>query len=194
MTTTPIRLCVIVGSTRDGRFGPTVATWFAGLAAQRDDFEVDVVDLADHPLPTVISANPDPVGGAALGEVMPRIEAAEAFVVVTPEYNHSYPAALKNAIDWHNTQWHAKPVAFVSYGGMSGGLRAVEALRLVFAELHAVTIRATVSFHGAWSQFGPDGEPVDPESCTTAVKSQLDQLAWWATTLREGRERRPYVP
>ncbi|BFU42697.1 NADPH-dependent FMN reductase [Krasilnikovia sp. MM14-A1004] len=194
MATAPIRLAVIIGSVREGRFGPTVANWFARQAGDREDFAIDIVDLAEHPLPTVITTTPTAEGAQALGAVMPRIEAAEAFVVVTPEYNHSFPAALKNAIDWHNSQWHAKPVAFVSYGGLSGGLRAVEALRLVFAELHAVTIRDTVSFHGAWAQFGPDGEPVDPEGSTTAVKSLLDQLAWWAITLREGRERRPYVP
>ena len=70
---------------------------------------------------------------------------------MTPEYNHSFPAALKNVIDWHGPQWHVKPVGFVSYGGISGGLRAVEQLRLVFAELHAVGIRDTVSFHSAWN-------------------------------------------
>ncbi|MCX4469496.1 NADPH azoreductase [Micromonospora sp. MW-13] len=193
MSTEPIRLALIIGSTREGRFGPTVARWFLNQAKQRDDFEVDVVDLAEHDLPTVITTQPTPEGGKALGEVMPRIEAADAFVIVTPEYNHSFPASLKNAIDWHSTQWHAKPVGFVSYGGLSGGLRAVEALRLVFAELHAATVRATVSFHGAWEQFGPDGEPIDPEGCNTAAKYMLDQLGWWATTLREGRERRPYV-
>ncbi|NBE85319.1 NADPH-dependent FMN reductase [Micromonospora rubida] len=193
MSTEPIRLALIIGSTREGRFGPTVARWFLNQAKQRDDFEVDVVDLAEHELPTVITAQPTPEGAQALGEVMPRIKAADAFVIVTPEYNHSFPASLKNAIDWHSTQWHAKPVGFVSYGGLSGGLRAVEALRLVLAELHAATVRATVSFHDAWKQFGPDGEPIDPEGCNTSAKYLLDQLGWWATILREGRERRPYV-
>ena len=89
----------------------------------------------------------------------PRLAAADAFVVVTPEYNHSYPAPVKTLIDWHFTEWQAKPVGFVSYGGMSGGLRAVEHLRGVFAELHAVTVRDTVSFHGAWDRFGPDAPP-----------------------------------
>jgi hypothetical protein len=89
---------------------------------------------------------------------VPPIDAADAFVVVTPEYNHSYPASLKHAIDMAHGEWNTKPVAFVSYGGISGGLRAVEALRLVFAELHATTIRDTVSFHGgAGSPARPDG-------------------------------------
>lgn len=111
---------------------------------------------------------------------------------MTPEYNHSYPASLKNVIDWHNAQWHAKPVAFVAYGGLSGGLRAVEHLRQVFAELHATTIRDTVSFHGAWSQFDEDGSPKDPEGVNAAAKMLLDQLGWWAQALREARTARPY--
>jgi NAD(P)H-dependent FMN reductase len=194
MSAESIRLAVIIGSVREGRFGPTVANWFVGQAGQRAEFDIDVIDLAAHELPIVITSQPSPEGARALGEVMPRVEAADAFVVVTPEYNHSFPASLKNAIDWHSTQWHAKPVAFVSYGGISGGLRAVEALRLVFAEVHAVAIRATVSFHGAWGQFDADGEPLDSAGCNTAAKGMLDQLAWWAVTLREARARAPYVP
>jgi NAD(P)H-dependent FMN reductase len=83
-------------------------------------------------------------------------------VVVTPEYNHGYTAALKQLIDAVKAEWVAKPVGFVSYGGVSGGLRAVEQLRLVFAELHAVTIRDGVSFAMAWNRFDEAGEPVDP--------------------------------
>lgn len=112
--------------------------------------------------------------------------------MVTPEYNHSYPASLKAAIDWHFTQWQAKPVGFVSYGGMSGGLRAVEHLRQVFAELHAVTVRETVSFHGAWARFGPDGQPSEPDACTAAATAMLDQLAWWGNALQDARVHSPY--
>jgi NAD(P)H-dependent FMN reductase len=100
---------------------------------------------------------------------------------------------LKNAIDWHGPQFHAKPVAFVSYGGMSGGLRAVEHLRLVFAELHAVTTRDTVSFHGAWQQFDQQGELKEPEAAAAAAKTMLDQLIWWARALRDAKAARPYV-
>ena len=112
---------------------------------------------------------------------------------MTPEYNHSFPAPLKNVIDWHFTQWQAKPVGFVSYGGISGGLRAVEQLRQVFAELHAVTIRDTVSFHGVWAQFDSDGRPNDAARYEKAARTMLDQLAWWGRTLREGRAKRPYA-
>ncbi|MBB4917732.1 NADPH-dependent FMN reductase [Streptosporangium saharense] len=192
----PLRLAVIVGSVRQGRFGPTVANWFAAQAGNRDDVLVDLVDLADTPLPEALPAfgqPPGPEAARTLAKLTPRLEAADAFVVVTPEYNHSFPASLKTAIDWHFTQWQAKPVGFVSYGGMAGGLRAVEHLRAVFAELHAVTVRETVSFHGAWERFGPDGLPKDPDGCDAAAGVMLDQLLWWGHALREARARNPYT-
>jgi len=188
-----IRLAVVVGSVRDGRFGPTVARWFAGEAERRDDLRVDVVDLADVPIGAAApTMTPPPHVLSALGELTPRLDAADAFAVVTPEYNHSYPAGLKNVIDWHNAQFHAKPVAFVSYGGMSGGLRAVEHLRAVFTELHAVTTRDTVSFHNVWEQFDGDGRPKDPRRPAAAAGVLLDQLAWWARALKDARDTTPY--
>jgi NAD(P)H-dependent FMN reductase len=190
----PLRLAIVIGSVRDGRFGPVVTEWFAGQAGTHGEYEVDVIDLAEAGLPVVLpafGAEPGP-GAERVRALSPRLERADAFVVVTPEYNHSYPASLKNAIDWHNAEWHAKPVAFVSYGGLSGGLRAVEHLRQVFAELHAVTVRETVSFHGAWSEFGEDGTPKDPEAVNSAAKALLDQLGWWARALRAARAAEPY--
>ncbi len=175
----PYRLAVIVGSTREGRFGPTVADWFADLARTRPGTSVDVLDLAGLPIPSEDFA-------ASIG-------AADAVVVVTPEYNHSFPGPLKTAIDSVRDEWFAKPIAFVSYGGISGGLRAVEPLRGVFAELHAVTIRETVSFAMAWSQFDGEGQPKEPELVESAGHRLLDQLAWWAITLRAGRAALPYA-
>lgn len=194
MSREPVKLAIIIGSVREGRLGPTVATWFATQARQRSDLDIDVIDLAEMPLgSTAPSMSPPAQVQQALTELTPRLTAADAFVVVTPEYNHSYPAALKNAIDWHGPQFNAKPVAFVSYGGISGGLRAVEHLRLVFAELHAVTTRDTVSFHGAWQQFDEQGDLTEPEGPTTAAKTLLDQLTWWAHALRDAKTSRPYA-
>jgi NAD(P)H-dependent FMN reductase len=182
-------LTIITGSTRQGRFAPTVAGWFASQAGRRDDMTVDLIDLAEARLPDVLADKPAPEVAA----ITPRLANADAFVVVTPEYNHSFPAPLKNAIDWHFKEWRAKPVGFVSYGGISGGLRAVEQLRQVFAELHAVTVRDTVSFHGAWTQFDSEGRPKDPAGYERAAQSMLDQLAWWGQALREARAQRPYM-
>lgn len=191
-TEAPVRVAVVIGSNREGRFGPVVADWLMSLLGERPDFAVDVIDVAATDLPTALSYDPSPEVRAELAQVTPKLAAADAFVVLTPEYNHSYPAALKNVIDWHHAEWQAKPVGFVSYGGISGGLRAVEHLRTVFAELHAVTVRDTVSFANAGSHFDATGAHRDPEAPTAAAKSMLDQLAWWAKALREAKEVRPY--
>ncbi len=180
------RLVVLVGSTRRGRFGPVPARWFADEARAHGALSVEVLDLAEFDLPQSLDTTPDVT---ALGE---RLAAADAFVVVTPEYNHSFSSVLKTAIDHYHGEWQAKPVAFVSYGGMGGGLRAVEQLRLVFAELHAVTMRNTVSFHNYPTVFGEDGTPSDAASASAAAKQMLDQLAWWAVALRRARAEHPY--
>lgn len=182
--TTPLRLAVIVGSTREGRRGRAVADWYLGAIADDGRVRADLVDLAAIELPTRYSHH----AHDGVTELKALLEPADAFVVVTPEYNHSYPAALKDAIDYAKPEWYRKPVAFVSYGGVSGGLRAVEHLRGVFAELHAVGIRETVSFHGPFNGFGDDG-PGDPDSAQQAVALQLDDLVWWATALRSARDR-----
>ena len=191
----PLRVAVLVGSVREGRLGRTVTDWFLGTAGGQEDLEFDVIDLAEVPLPLVMpgwGGSPSPEAAAVLRDVTPRLAAADAYVVVTPEYNHSFPAALKNLIDWHHGEWQAKPVGFVSYGGLAGGLRAVEQLRLVFAELHAMTVRDSVSLHGPWSGLGPDGAPRDAAVCEGAAKGMLGQLAWWGRALRSARTALPY--
>ncbi|MET9434306.1 NAD(P)H-dependent oxidoreductase [Streptomyces sp. NPDC006551] len=189
----PLRLAVIVASNREGRFGPVIADWFLAQAAGREDFTVDVVDLAEIDLPTSLSYRPDAAVRAELAKVSPVLAAADAFVVLTPEYNHSFPASLKSLIDWHFTEWQAKPVGFVSYGGISGGLRAVEHLRQVYAELHAVTVRDTVAFPHAHGQFEEDGGHKDPTGPDAAAKTMLDQIAWWARALRDAKAVRAYA-
>ncbi|MYR56721.1 NADPH-dependent FMN reductase, partial [Streptomyces sp. SID625] len=136
----PLKVTLVLGSNRHGRFGPVVADWLLTHLRARAGLAVEVVDVADTAaLPT--SLDPGPQARAALAEITPKLAGADAFVVLTPEYNHSVPAGLKNLIDWHFAEWQAKPVALASYGGLAGGLRAVEHLRQIFAELHAVTVR-----------------------------------------------------
>ncbi|RDG35419.1 NADPH-dependent FMN reductase [Streptomyces corynorhini] len=191
--TEPLKLAVILGSNREGRFGPVVSDWFLSRTAARADFTTDLIDLAETDLPSALSFSPGPRARAELAKVTSRLAAADAFVVLTPEYNHSFPAVIKSLIDWHFYEWQAKPVGFVSYGGISGGLRAVEQLRQVFAELHAVTVRDTVSFHRAGERFDDQGRPEDPVGCDTAARTMLDQLAWWALALRDAKSVRPYA-
>lgn len=190
--THPLRLAVILGSDREGRFGPVVADWFVARAREHGGFTVDVVDPAGIPLPATLEV-PGTSDHPQITGLAERLAAADAFVVVTPEYNHSFPAALKHTVDLFRDEWRAKPVGFVSYGGMGGGLRAVEQLRLVFAELHAVSMRDSISFHMAWERFDESGTPVDAESCARAAKGMLDQLDWWGRTLHEARAVRPYT-
>ncbi|MEU0074828.1 NAD(P)H-dependent oxidoreductase [Streptomyces sp. NPDC006332] len=190
------KLVIIVGSVREGRFGPTVASWVAEQAGVQGVFDVEVVDLAEIDIPLALPAAspkyagddyPRPAGMAALTSAL---EGADAFIVVTPEYNHSYPASLKAAIDWHFTQWTAKPVAFVSYGGAAGGRHAVLHLENVLTELHAVTIRDGLAFPNYFTAW-QDGRPLAPETSAYA-KTLLDQLAWWAGALRSARDAAPY--
>ncbi|KUO22220.1 NADPH-dependent FMN reductase [Streptomyces dysideae] len=185
-----LKVTLVIGSNRHGRFGPVVADWLLDRIRHREDLTVEVVDVAGIDLPTSLA--PTPEVRAELSAVTPKIADADAFVVLTPEYNHSFPAGLKNLIDWHFTEWQAKPVALVSYGGVSGGLRASEHLRQVFAELHAVTVRDTVSFHGAHACFDDAGRLKDPSGPDAAAKTMIDQLVWWGRALREAKERQPY--
>jgi len=185
-----IRIALIYGSTRQGRFCDKVAEWAAGQIRTAGKYTVDVID------PAVVLPQPgkEDTGQPGSASLWQRMADADAFVVVTPEYNHGYPAALKSLIDSVGAEWQAKPVAFVSYGGVSGGLRAVEQLRLVFAELHAVTIRDSVSFAGAWEQFDETGKLRQPEKAGRSMATLLARLHWWAVALRNARGSIPYAP
>lgn len=189
-------LVIVIGSVRDGRFGPVVASWVAEQARAHGGFDVKVVDLADVEVPLSLPAESPKYAGdayprpAEMAPLTAGLAGADAFILVTPEYNHSYPAALKAAIDWHFTQWTAKPVAFVSYGGAAGGRHAALHLENVLTELHAVTIREGLSFPNYFTNWA-DGRPLDPAAPGYA-KTMLDQLAWWAGALSAAREAVPY--
>jgi NAD(P)H-dependent FMN reductase len=184
-----IRLGLIYGSARKGRFCDTVANWAANEIAGHGGFAVHVFDPALELGGDWRDAGPAPDAPS----LWQRVAACDAFVVVTPEYNHGYPAPLKSLIDSVGAEWHAKPVAFLSYGGVSGGLRAVEQLRQVFAELHTVTIRDAVSFAGAWEQFDSAGKLLEPERHRRAMATMLSRLRWWAVALRNARSVEPYA-
>lgn len=185
MNTSKLNLAIVIGSVREGRFGPTAANWFANEASKHEGFDVNIVDLADYDFPIDMSRN------ESVNKFADIIGAADAVVVVTQEYNHSYGGTLKVAIDALREEWKGKAVGFVAYGGMAGGLRAVEALRIVFAELHAVTIRETVAFPMYYQNWNENG-PADVEATSTAAKALLDNLEWWGVATREMRDRIPY--
>ena len=185
------KLVMVVGSVREVRFGPVVASWVAERAREHGGFDVEVVDLVDIEIPISLPAESPKFAGdnyprpSGMAPLTSALEGADAIILVTPEYNHSYPASLKAAIDWHFTQWTAKPVGFVSYGGVAGGRHAVLHLENVLTELHAVTIRDGLSFPNYFTSW-EDGQPLDAEASIQA-KAMLDQLAWWADALRTAR-------
>ncbi|GLW90312.1 NADPH-dependent FMN reductase [Actinokineospora globicatena] len=186
------RIAVIIGSVRKGRFGPVIANWFTDRVREYGGVDIDLIDLAEHPLPTSLT-EPDETTAASAAALAERLGAADGFVLITPEYNHSYPASVKAAIDWTGVPWQAKPVAFVGYGGHGGGARAVEHLRCVFAEVHAVTVREALMLRFPWTLFDEQGQLVRPDAVEANTKDLLDQLTWWAAALREAKATRPYA-
>jgi NAD(P)H-dependent FMN reductase len=141
-------LQIIVGSTRPGRRGYAIATWFHDLAVKHAGFGVELVDLAEVGLPLLDEPRP-PQRGQYEHEHTRRwsetVRAADAYVFVVPEYNHSYNAATKNALDYLSKEWAGKPVAFVGYGGVAAGARAVQAMLPVVAALAMVPLSRSVN-------------------------------------------------
>ena len=184
----PLRIAVIVGSVREQRMGRAIAEWAAFRAAAAGTVEVDVIDCAECALPEDSELRP---GGSAGSPVSDRIAAADAYVFVTPEYNHSYPASLKRLIDWHYREWMFKPATMVSYGAQ-GGLLAVEHLRAVFAELHMVTTRRVAALAQPWAHLTPAGYR-PPDEVAGMLDGALHELGWWAGVLRTARREQPYA-
>ena len=172
----PLHVAVVYGSAREGRLCDTVAGWLRAHLADEPGLRVTTIDPRD--------------GTAGLHG---RLADADAFIVVVPEYNHGYPAPLKELLDAAKTEWRGKAAAFVSYGGKSGGIRAVEQLRQVFAELHVATVRDGVAFVDAWDRFDADGRLDDVDGGARALRTMLSQLKWWARALRAARRAYPYT-
>jgi NAD(P)H-dependent FMN reductase len=179
----PVRIALIVSSVRSTRLADPLLAWLLERLAPFAWLDVDVIDLAAVDLPPEKLV---PGGGSPISS---RLARADGFLVLTPEYNHSFPAALKNAIDWHFDEWAYKPVAFVAYGASSGGIRAVEQLRLIFPELRATTVRNAVLLAAPWTQLTQDGRFEPGESAVAALGATMQELRWWATALRDGRAR-----
>ena len=183
-----VKIAIVTGSTRPGRNNEAVARWVNQIAQQRTDADFELVDIADYHLP-LFDEPMSPMFGKytkphtrAWAE---KIASFDGFVFVTPEYNHSIPGALKNAIDFLYREWNNKAAGFVSYGG-SGGVRAVEHLRLVMAELMVATVRAQVilSLVTDFEHFTSFKPLPQREAEVTAM---LDQLVSWASALKAVR-------
>lgn len=180
-----IRIAIVIGSTRPGRKAESVARWVHDLAAQRDDAKFDLLDLADYALPHLDEPKPAAHGPDHYSQDHTRawaeaINTYDGYIFVTPEYNHSTTGVLKNAIDYLYVEWHNKAAGFVSYG-LTGGIRAVEHLRLIMCELQIADVRAQVALT-LFDDF--DGDrltpgPRQPDMVTT----MLDQTIAWSRAL-----------
>ncbi len=176
---------IILGSTRPGRNGAAVANWVRDIASKRTDAEFELVDLKDYNLPLLDEAVPAVMGAYTnqhTKDWSAKIASFDAYVFVTPEYNHSTSGALKNAIDFLFQEWNNKAAGFVSYGG-NGGARAVEHLRLVMGELQVADVRAqvTLSLHTDFENFSVFSPAGQHEESVTAM---LDQVVAWGGALK----------
>ena len=181
---------VILGSTRPGRFGDKVAGWFMQHAAAHPDLSAELVDLADWPLPFFNSPVPPAMQESQDPQIVAwadKVSAADGYVLVTPEYNHGYPAVLKNALDHVVRPWRHKPVGFVGYGGPGAGIRAVEQLRQVVVELEMIPLRQQVSIPNVYMAFGNDGTLLEPSGPDRQAAAVLGELAVWSQQLNDMR-------
>lgn len=173
---------IIHASTRDGRQGFPVSRWMERLARQRGDMEVELIDLREVDLP-MFDEPKHPRFGDYKHEHTRRwsatVKRADGFVFVTAEYNHSFPASLKNAIDYLNVEWKFKPVAFCSYGGVAAGTRAVQALKPVLNCFQMVTINEAVHIPFFAKQIGEDGEFKPEKGLADSAELMLEKLAYW---------------
>ncbi|MGW1603496.1 NADPH-dependent FMN reductase [Streptomyces eurythermus] len=181
-----LRIAVVIGSVRRPRMAEPLAAWLERELGAAHWLDLDVIDLASVSLPMHAMQ----AGGAAASPIAHRLADADGFVFLTPEYNHSFPAPVKNVIDWHMTEWAYKPVAFVGYGG-SGGIRAIEQLRAVFPELRATTVRESVLLPMPWEHLDADGRFVPPPGADQALHATMRELRAWAQALRSLRAADP---
>jgi NAD(P)H-dependent FMN reductase len=181
------RLMIIIASTRPGRVGLPVGQWFARQAEEQGDFDVQVVDLAQLNLPFLDEPNHPRLRAYTKQHTKDwsaMVDAADAFVLVTPEYNHGYAAPLKNAIDYLMHEWMYKPVGLVSYGGVSAGLRAVQMLKPTLSALKLIPLPEAVPITNVSAHFNEQGEFQATDQMNDAAAGMLRALRSWVDTLR----------
>ncbi|MBI4084957.1 MAG: NAD(P)H-dependent oxidoreductase [Candidatus Liptonbacteria bacterium] len=191
-----LKIKIIIGSTRQNRFGDKPAKWIHEEAKKKDEIEAELLDLRDWPLPFYNEpTSPSMVKGGAYPNEIARklaakIEEADAFIVVTPEYNHSTSGVLKNALDSVYAEWNRKAVGFVAYGSV-GGARAVEHLRGIVVELQMAPIRSAIHIPQPWNLLDENGNLKNGaiDSFKNTADAFLNQLIWWAKALRAAREK-----
>ena len=186
---------VILGTDREGRFSEKVGAWLMSRLENRDDLHAELVDLRDYPLPFYNQSSPPAYGHRSYTPEVARwaskVDEAVGYILVTSEYNHGYPAVLKNALDHAFPEFNRKPVAFVGYGNV-GGTRAIEQLRLVSVELELAPLRHAVHIlPDVMRGVRGAADPTDLE-LFASLDERLDMLAadlsWWARALKTARK------
>jgi len=171
------KIQIIIGSVREGRLGDKVAHWILELAGKRKDFQAELIDLKEWNLPMFNDPQSPAAGKYSYDSTIKwskKISEGDAYILVTPEYNHGYPAPLKNALDLLYREWHGKPIGFVSYGGVSAGIRAVEQLKQVVLGLGMVPSHDEVNIPFIWQAVAADGKMKDSASLDPKAEMLFD--------------------
>ena len=190
-----LKIQVIMGSTRQGRFVEQPAQWIFEKLKEKKDIEAELIDLRDWPLPFFDEPESPGMMGIMKADYVGKlgkkwankIGEADGYLMVVPEYNHGYPAVLKNAIDYVYKEWNNKPIAFMSYGGVAGGTRSVQQLRQVAIELQMVPIRNGVHIPLYWTQLDEKGK-LKMDGHNEGAENMLNQLISWTKNLKTIRE------
>lgn len=185
-----VKIKILTGSVRPGRFNGQPAQWIYNLAKQQEGIEVELLDLAEINLPFLDEATPPSQGkyekeytkkwAATIGD-------ADGFIFVTPEYNHSISPVLKNAVDYLYKEWNYKPVSFVSYGSLAGGARSVEHWRGVAGELKMYDLREQILLPNYWEHMNEQGEYQFTEQQESLAKGIVKELAFWSEKMKAAR-------
>ena len=182
-----LKLQVIICSTRPGRVGPAVARWFHEFARKHGQFDVELVDLADFKLPLYdepVHPRMQQYEHEHTKRWSASVAGADAYIFVTPEYNYSAPPSLVNALDFVYKEWNYKPCGFVSYGGVSGGLRAVQSVKPQVTTLKMMPMVEGVAIPMVPKHIQENGEFASNELIDTSATTLLDELLRWATALK----------
>ena len=186
-----LKIGIIIGSTREGRFGDKPAEWIAERARATGNFEVEILDLRDYKLPLFDEqASPAwaPSQAAGAKAWQDKVASLDGFIVTAAEYNRAPTGVLKNALDYAYNEWNNKPIGFVGYGGV-GGARAIEQLRLISVELQMAPVRNAV--HIAWADYmqvaSGEKKLSDIDHLNQAADGLLDQISWWGKALTTAR-------
>jgi NAD(P)H-dependent FMN reductase len=186
-----LNIKIIIGSTRDGRFGEKPAQWMLGELKKKENINSEIIDLRDYPLPfynekIVPIMNNGMYENEIASKLAKKISEADAIIIATPEYNHGYPAVLKNAMDYIYNEWNKKPVGFIGWGGIAGS-HSIDQLREVCIGLQMAPIRDLVYIPN-FSSLIDENDNLKTESLQKGADNFIAELIWWAKTLKAGRE------